>query len=474
MEGLAAFHRGRFAQAADAFDRAIGLDTLFTRASFLRWLSSTWGAGFGTEAARQASRRARSQRGSLSPDDQIVLDAAFGDLSAKERAAAAAPESPEVLYFLGDWLYHHAPALGWDSSLARARAVFEQSVALDSQATVLHHLVEIGLWVRDSTLMRRAWSAYDRLVQGTDPTFGWLVAERIGDARLMADLRRRAIPAGTEDDLFRASYWYIPASRSLPPATLEELSARTARTVVSRLQPTVTLMHFYAVSLQGRPAAAADIAAGGVSADVPLMEGFSTDLWAAAAALVGDGSRANGAAAVAQLRAKRLEDPDASARTTCMARLWDATMRDSVVPDDGFLRNHGQVACAEILDALSVPPGDRVARLEHADSVVRQSNDPVFGSSGVGEVMLARQWEAVGNRERALALLRSRIIDFPNWSMAASYRAEGRLAALTGDTTGAIRVYREYLSLRQYAESTFIPQRDSVTAELARLEAPQR
>src|SRR5262245_22144939 len=86
IEGLAAYRRGRFAQAADAFEQAIRLDTLFTRASFMRWLVSTWGAGIGTDAARQAARQARSRRASLSPDDQIVLDAAFGDLPAKERA----------------------------------------------------------------------------------------------------------------------------------------------------------------------------------------------------------------------------------------------------------------------------------------------------------------------------------------------------------------------------------------------------
>jgi len=474
IEGLAAYRRGRFAQAADAFEQAIRLDTLFTRASFMRWLVSTWGAGIGTDAARQAARQARSRRASLSPDDQIVLDAAFGDLPAKERAAAAAPDSPEALYFLADWLFHHAPGLGWDSSLARARVVFEQSVALDSQATVLHHLVEIGLWLHDSTLMRRAWTGYDRVAQGTDPSFGWLVADRIGDSRLTSELRRRAVPVGTEDDFFRSSYWYIAASRFLPPATIEELSARTARGAVPRLQPIVKLMHFYAVSLQGRPKAAADIAAGGISPDVPLLAGFSTDLWAAASGLVGDGPAAIGAAAAARLRATRLEDPDAQARTTCMVRLWDATTRDAVVPDDGLLRDHGQAACAAILDVLSASSSDRRARLERADSVVQHSTDPAFGSSGIGEVIVAQQWEAVGDPGRALALLRSRIIDFPNWSAAASYRAEARLAALTGDTTGAIRVYRQYLSLRQYAEASFIPQRDSVAAELARLETPKR
>jgi len=48
------------------------------------------------------------------------------------------------------------------------------------------------------------------------------------------------------------------------------------------------------------------------------------------------------------------------------------------------------------------------------------------------------------------------------------------LAALVGDTTGAMRVYREYLDLRRFADSLLVPQRDSVAAELARLEAPSR
>ena len=49
-------------------------------------------------------------------------------------------------------------------------------------------------------------------------------------------------------------------------------------------------------------------------------------------------------------------------------------------------------------------------------------------------------------------------------------REEGRLAALAGDTAGAIRVYRRYLLLRQDAEPALTPQRDSVRAALALLE----
>jgi hypothetical protein len=37
-----------------------------------------------------------------------------------------------------------------------------------------------------------------------------------------------------------------------------------------------------------------------------------------------------------------------------------------------------------------------------------------------------------------------------------------------------MRVYREYLDLRRFAVSVLLPQRDSVRAELARLEAAKR
>jgi TolB-like protein len=474
IEGLAHFRRGRFTAAAQAFDRAVAYDSLFTRASFMRWQTANWGAGFGSSAAHVAGQRARRDRAALSPDDQVVLDAAFGDLAAKERAATAAPESPEVLYFLGDFLYHHAPELGWDSSLARARVTFERSAALDSQATVLHHLVEIGLWTRDSVLLRRAWFGYDRLVQGADPALGWVVAERTGDARLKADLRRRNWPVGGEDDYLRALGWLMAGSNTLPPATLEELTERMSRTITPRLLPPLKVFHVYTLSVQGRVAAARRDAVGGLPDDAQLMEGVRPDLWLAASALFGTVPRSDGSAAVDRLRAAPAVDPGRDARTTCMVRLWDALMRDSVVPDDGVLRIHGQEACAAILGVLSAPAADRAARLAVADSIVRASEDPVFSWSGLGEVILARSWEAAGNPGRGLALLRSPILGFPNWSLAASYHAEGRLAALVGDTAGAIRIYREYLDLRRFADSLLVPQRDSVAAELARLEALKR
>jgi hypothetical protein len=48
-------------------------------------------------------------------------------------------------------------------------------------------------------------------------------------------------------------------------------------------------------------------------------------------------------------------------------------------------------------------------------------------------------------------------------------REEGRLAALTGDTVGAVRAYRHYLALRTNPEPEVKSEVDSVRAELARL-----
>ena len=52
-------------------------------------------------------------------------------------------------------------------------------------------------------------------------------------------------------------------------------------------------------------------------------------------------------------------------------------------------------------------------------------------------------------------------------------REEGRLAAMTGDTAGAVVAYRHYLALREDPQGPWRAQRDSVAAELAAL-GPRR
>jgi hypothetical protein len=60
------------------------------------------------------------------------------------------------------------------------------------------------------------------------------------------------------------------------------------------------------------------------------------------------------------------------------------------------------------------------------------------------------------------------------WSLPSFLRQEGRLAALAGDSAGALRAYDGYLTLRTAPDPALRPQRDSVVAERATLVARTR
>lgn len=84
--------------------------------------------------------------------------------------------------------------------------------------------------------------------------------------------------------------------------------------------------------------------------------------------------------------------------------------------------------------------------------------------------MLARLLEAQGNLTRALATVRRREYGLRTPPYLSTYlREEGRLAALAGDTAGAVGVYQHYLALRSDPEPPLRAERDSVRAEVARL-----
>jgi hypothetical protein len=67
----------------------------------------------------------------------------------------------------------------------------------------------------------------------------------------------------------------------------------------------------------------------------------------------------------------------------------------------------------------------------------------------LGNLLLSQGWLARGDTTRALEAIRRRAVH-PDWIvlLPAYLLVEGHLAAATGDTAGAIRAYRHYLSLR--------------------------
>ena len=85
-------------------------------------------------------------------------------------------------------------------------------------------------------------------------------------------------------------------------------------------------------------------------------------------------------------------------------------------------------------------------------------------------LVVARLLEAQSNLPGALAAVRRRVYGLGMRRYLSTYLGEeGRLAALTGDTAGAIRADQHYLALRADPEPPLRAERDRVRSELARL-----
>jgi hypothetical protein len=112
--------------------------------------------------------------------------------------------------------------------------------------------------------------------------------------------------------------------------------------------------------------------------------------------------------------------------------------------------------------------------LEQLDSLAIERP---YGYVGMltANLAIAELREATGDPVTALHAVRRRpyhwIVD-GLWGLSTYLREEGRLAALTGDTAGAILAYHHYLVLRSRPDIELVPEVNQVRAELARLEHP--
>ena len=138
------------------------------------------------------------------------------------------------------------------------------------------------------------------------------------------------------------------------------------------------------------------------------------------------------------------------------------------------MSSHGRAGSGSLTDSWHSRCTAVAREAEHYRTVGFRERSPAnisVESSGFEHLILAQLWERRGQRARAVSAVRLNWAGFglSGWNQAMTAREEGRLAALVGDTTGAICAYRRYLDFRRDAEPALIPQRDSVRAELARL-----
>lgn len=508
LAGRAAAQRGLREVAVHHFLEALALDSNFTLAGLELLRAAQWVAT--PEAAELAQRRALAGRDRLSTADRILLDALVGEVPDApalfrmwNEAVLAYPSRPETWYGLGDGYFHFGVAAGLPDAMARAEGAFHQGWRLDSAAAAaqglggplvaepIEHMIQLAHLRHDTAEVRRL----SGLV---------LAADSAGYLAHLAKWHSAALGTATARDSFWASIEQAP-QRTLMLASLYqgftgeglEDAQRVFEEDRRRLlihDPGYADFAFTVYALnRGRPGEApqgpAPPAARTPSARRTWLRWALW--WEADSAGMGE--------VVRTLRAEVAKHPSTPMEARdryldlCALGLWQVTRGEYVaarasaaglsgiriigleLADSMSVSNHLKLCAAligaSVADGLGAPDAKR--KLAAADSMARSLVFALLpGSVPEANLQLARLWEAQGDLPRALEAARRRatlLIAAP--VLLTSYvREEGRLAALTGDTAGAIRAYRHYLGLRYDPEPSLQPEVERVRRELARLE----
>lgn len=472
LEGLAHFRARDLSSAGSAFERAFGLDSTFARAAWMRYITSTWGWNAGSLGTW--SQHVFRLYPRLSSPDQILVSALLGEdgrrrtpsqhLADRERAVALLPENPEALYQLGDFLFHGGATLGRSRRelFRQAIELFERSIALDTQATVVQHLLDAALLQRDTARLSAWWPVLDRLTSGANspaPLYGLLISEISGDAAPRAAALRRAHDIGS-------SYRSYAAGRLYYPALGADGAARVYNAFAGQASPPAAVaLWAHSLVRTGRPRELVELRRTATDSGT----GHYLDYLLVISAAIGEVDTVVATGALARLRSgAAIAEGSDGAHIQCATALWD--QRTGPARYDSATVTRWLPTCAAALALAEAwrsraPDVDR--RVSMFDSLLRDEIVNIGSAQWWENRILARVHEERGNRRAALEAIRLRRYAFgAKWTDAGDLRIEGRLAALQGDTADAIESYQRYLNLRRDAEPSLIPQRDSVQSAL--------
>jgi len=466
LDGQAAYRRGAFDKATPLLERAVQLDSTFALALFELieadgWFNATTDMG-------RVRRLAWQYRNRLNQRDQLFLSIRLGSrypretpsteqIADCEQATQRMPESAEAWYYLGDALFHTGRLADVSDADARARQAFEQAFQRDSlYGGPITHLARLAFGAGD-TAAQRLWTRRELALDSTAgyvPLTRWdLMAATRDEPGIHAFLSKLdSLPSG----LLVQTVLFAPLDSVTIAHQAELLDAAHRRATTTGDRVNIAARYAELLWNRGRPSEAGKwvdtlrtlnpgwarylsvggaIWFGGESPDTSAM-GDMADLWR-----LSQGELAAGDRLVKESRAGAAKDTlgGNDRRLGALVEAWLAVKR-------------GAPAAGQLVDV--------------ADSLWRGYTQ----YSEVASIQLARLYQAQGRVDRALRAVRRRnhSLDQPvPRGLAESLRPEGRLAALAGDKSGAIRAYRDYLRLRVDPEPSRIPQRDSVRAELA-------
>ena len=429
------------------------------------------------------------------PEDGIIAQA--------ERAASGAGDGPEQWLLLGQLLCHYGAAIGRTDWAARSAAALDRAIVLDSTFTLA---IGDRLYTAIAARDRDATARFSRLFEArvasgfADDMFLWAAARSVGDSAAALRWRDR------REGLSRTDYMQKLVRIVLHSATFS-VPLADARWAAATLEREATTPPEHVGAALGNLAlrfaeGRSDLGDAGLAVAGPQWVGTLVQQ-----TLIEPAYRPLAAKTLADEAAGRyrLGGPTGTVHwpptVDCFATLHRVTGGDTIGAAAAIRRLHAFAAserplvspvewvqmdfrvCPLLLQVLiEGRPSTHEPRpsLDRLDSLVRGAprgfaGAAHFAPTAFATYTIARFREAQGDMPAALAAIRRRDADyFPAylWSLPAFLRQEGRLAAIVGDTMGAIRAYDDYLTLRTAPDAPFRAQRDSVLAERAALTKP--
>ena len=410
---------------------------------------------------------------------------------AAERAVAAAPQRAEAWRMAGIHLARFGSMIGYPDWQDRAGEALGRALALDSTDVVtVEFLMRLAVQARDRVAIQRYVGMQLALnpVSPRSAFYRWLAATALSDTNALAAIRGQftAIP--------RLSLRYMLDWSPMLGAGLEDTD-RAARRLDDDAHSGAERQQVFEAVVpymlnRGRPVAAERFLAaaeGGVGRrkDVGVAE------FRIYAGLLWDGDSSQAAAAAealaAHLRGAPVGPGLVRARETaaCALAHWRlasndvrgaeaalGVMRRAMASSPAIESSPVCAAAVEARLAAARRRPDAAAALDRLDSLLRVGSDVRQLLPSVATVIAARLYETRGDVSHALAIVRRRT-SWTNQLLSTQLREEGRLAALLGDTAGAIGAYRHYLALRSDPEPPLRPDAERVRAELMRLGVSQ-
>ena len=509
LEGREAMRAGRVEDAVPRFRTAIELDSTFAlaglalaRAAFKAGDNEPFDRGRNLALARQ-DRLGEADRALLGVTT-VVWESAPQMFSRWNAAARSYPELPEMWYGLGEAYYKWGKLAGLDRYLERADDAFRRGWQLDSAASGVVALVAPGPVIAEPlrsmvelAQMRGDTARVLRLV-----SIG-MVVDSTSDLALALRWHRLVAQGASRDEFWRSvgggSYMAIGPIFMFTTwtglATEDYALARSEAVRRLRLNdPGILSYVLRSTALNGGRQIDAQSALEGPwvlpRSDLRLrmddaLEWGGDSASARAAALrlapFSDARSTEGVERRAHYRDVcviarwQLAHGNPEMADAAIARLRSATFR-GLSALDSIRSQHHAVLCAALLEAersVTRRLPDALPSVALADSLARTWVADVCCVESVTytNLLLARLWERQGDLPRALQAARrggGRFMDAPHF-LSSFLLQEGRLAALTGDTAGAIHAYRHYLALRANHEPSVLPEIDRARAALTAL-----